>query len=430
MLYFFLGLALLVLGYYTYGRYIEKILAPDDRKTPAVANYDGVDFVTLPHWKNMLIQLLNIAGVGPVIGVILGIKFGDIVFLIIPVGNILAGATHDMLSGMMSMRHGGTNLPALIRQNLGNAYYKFFSWFTILLLLLVVAVFINVPANLIDKAFPQYEIFWLTVGAIFLYYIVATLFPVDKIIGKIYPFFGLMLLVGTVSVFVSICMHLVSNPDLLSETPKFAEMKWCAENPISEIPPKKVVEREILPLSIEQIQRLLKCTLSERHCDCAAAVGIMLWAGIRPKEVSRLTWRDIDLEEHVIVVRRRNSKTGGVRHIDICPPLRHWLGKIKKRNGQICPKNWIRKWHRLRVVAGFKHWTQDVLRHTFATYNLKRFHNLPKLQSEMGHADLSLIRTRYVNMGNITKANAKCFFEPRGILEYGTECNSVQCVSV
>ncbi len=230
MLYFFLGLALLVLGYYTYGRYIEKILAPDDRKTPAVANYDGVDFVTLPHWKNMLIQLLNIAGVGPVIGVILGIKFGDIVFLIIPVGNILAGATHDMLSGMMSMRHGGTNLPALIRQNLGNAYYKFFSWFTILLLLLVVAVFINVPANLIDKAFPQYEIFWLTVGAIFLYYIVATLFPVDKIIGKIYPFFGLMLLVGTVSVFVSICMHLVSNPDLLSETPKFAEMKWCAEN--------------------------------------------------------------------------------------------------------------------------------------------------------------------------------------------------------
>ena len=208
------------------------------------------------------------------------------------------------------------------------------------------------------------------------------------------------------------------------------KMKWCAENPISEIPPKKVVEREILPLSIEQIQRLLKCTLSERHCDCAAAVGIMLWAGIRPKEVSRLTWRDIDLEEHVIVVRRRNSKTGGVRHIDICPPLRHWLGKIKKRNGQICPKNWIRKWHRLRVVAGFKHWTQDVLRHTFATYHLKRFHNLPKLQSEMGHADLSLIRTRYVNMGNITKADAKCFFEPRGILEYGIECNSVQCVSV
>ena len=199
------------------------------------------------------------------------------------------------------------------------------------------------------------------------------------------------------------------------------KMKWCAENPISEIPPKKVVEREILPLSIGQIQRLLKCALNEPHCDCAAAVGIMLWAGIRPKEVSRLTWKDVDLEERIIVVRHRNSKTGGTRHIDICPPLRHWFGRIKNRNGQICPNNWIRKWHRLRVAAGFEHWTQDVLRHTFATYNLKRFHNLPKLQSEMGHADLSLIRTRYVNMGNITKAEAKCFFEPRGILEFNPE---------
>ncbi len=205
------------------------------------------------------------------------------------------------------------------------------------------------------------------------------------------------------------------------------KMKWCAENPISEIPPKKVVEREIQPLSIGQIQRLLKCTLSEHHCDCAAAVGIMLWAGIRPKEVSRLTWKDVDLDERVIVIRHRNSKTGGTRHIDICPPLRHWLGKIKNRNGQICPKNWIRKWQSLRIAAGFKHWTQDVLRHTFATYNLKRFHNLPKLQSEMGHADLSLIRTRYVNMHGISRADAKCFFEPCGILEYGSVRESGRC---
>lgn len=208
------------------------------------------------------------------------------------------------------------------------------------------------------------------------------------------------------------------------------KMKWCAENPISEIQPKKVVEREILPLSIGQIQRLLKYALDEPYCDCAAAVGIMLWAGIRPKEVSRLTWKDVDLDERVIVVRHRNSKTGGTRHIDICPPLRYWLEKIKNRNGQICPKNWIRKWQSLRVAAGFEHWTQDVLRHTFATYNLKRFHNLPKLQSEMGHTDLSLIRTRYVNMGSITKAEAKCFFEPRGILEYDSEHESRRCSAV
>lgn len=230
MLLFFLGLLLLVAGYFAYGSFIEKVLAPDDRATPAVSKRDGVDFLTLPHWKNMLIQLLNIAGVGPVIGVILGIKFGTMVFIIIPVGNILAGATHDFLAGMMSLRGGGANLPALIRQNLGSAYSKFFSAFMVLLLLLVVAVFINVPANLIDKEFPQINIFWWTVGAIFTYYVLATLFPVDKIIGKIYPLFGFMLLVGTLAVFVSICFKLIESPEVLGESAKFAEMKWCAAN--------------------------------------------------------------------------------------------------------------------------------------------------------------------------------------------------------
>ena len=104
MWYFLGGIALLICGYFTYGKFLERILAPDDRATPAVKNADGVDFVQLPHWKNMLIQLLNIAGIGPVIGVILGIKFGVIVFLIIPIGNIIAGATHDFLGGMMSLR--------------------------------------------------------------------------------------------------------------------------------------------------------------------------------------------------------------------------------------------------------------------------------------------------------------------------------------
>ena len=97
MILFFSGLVLLIVGYLTYGRFIEKIIAPDDRETPAISKCDGVDYVCLPHWKNMLIQLLNIAGVGPVIGVILGVKFGSIVFIIIPIGNLIAGATHDFL---------------------------------------------------------------------------------------------------------------------------------------------------------------------------------------------------------------------------------------------------------------------------------------------------------------------------------------------
>ena len=227
---FFLGIVLLIVGYFTYGKFVEKVISPDDRDTPAISQRDGVDFIVIPRWKNMLIQLLNIAGVGPVIGVILGIKFGEIVFLIIPIGNIIAGATHDMLSGMMSIRNGGANLPKIIREQLGSGYSKFFSVFTIILLLLVVAVFINVPANLIDKAFPSIQIFWWSVGGIFLYYVVATMFPVDKIIGKVYPLFGLMLLVGTFAVFISLCWSLIGNPTLLDESTTFQQMKWTGEN--------------------------------------------------------------------------------------------------------------------------------------------------------------------------------------------------------
>lgn len=179
MLLFLLGLAILIVGYCTYGKFIENILEPDDRPTPAKTRADGVDYVELPHWKNMLIQLLNIAGVGPVIGVILGIKFGVIAFVIIPIGNIIGGAVHDFTAGMMSLRHDGANLPALIRMTTGKTFYFIFSLFMIFLLLLVVAVFINIPARLIDGFWPSDALFWTAVLCIFLYYIAATLFPVE-----------------------------------------------------------------------------------------------------------------------------------------------------------------------------------------------------------------------------------------------------------
>ncbi|MGI6494519.1 MAG: carbon starvation CstA family protein [Kiritimatiellia bacterium] len=159
---------------------------------------DGVDYVPLPKWKNQLIQLLNIAGVGPVIGVIAGIKFGKIALLIIPVGCVFMGAVHDFLGGMLSIRMNGANLPAMIRKYLGRGYASVFSGFMVILLLLVVAVFINVPANLIDQTWlPDIPFFWWAVLAIFVYYVVATLFPVDKIIGAIYPFFGAVLMIGS-----------------------------------------------------------------------------------------------------------------------------------------------------------------------------------------------------------------------------------------
>lgn len=230
MLLFFTGLTLLIFGYFTYGKFIEKQLAPDDRKTPAVELKDGIDFLSLPHWKNMLIQLLNIAGVGPVIGVILGIKFGEIVFIIIPIGNIIAGATHDFLAGMMSLRNKGANLPAIIKMELGKTYYAIFSVFMIFLLLLVVAVFINVPANLINGMLPSKEIFWTAVASIFVYYIMATLFPIDKIIGKIYPIFGGLLIVGTFIIFVALMFEAFFNPQLLEESDAFKAYMWTASN--------------------------------------------------------------------------------------------------------------------------------------------------------------------------------------------------------
>ncbi|MDO4551468.1 MAG: carbon starvation CstA family protein [Planctomycetia bacterium] len=202
---FLTGIFILIAGYFTYGKFIKWILSPDNRTTPAILNEDGVDFICLPHWKNMMIQLLNIAGIGPVIGVILGIKFGAIVFLLIPIGNIIGGATHDFLAGMMSLRKGGANLPKIIQNTLGTSFSWFFNVFMIFLLLLVVAVFINVPAELVDGFWENTRAdFWAAVILIFIYYIIASLFPIDKIIGRLYPIFGLMLFFGTAMLLISL----------------------------------------------------------------------------------------------------------------------------------------------------------------------------------------------------------------------------------
>lgn len=230
MLFFLAGIVFLIVGYFTYGKLVEKIVGPDDRTPPAISEADGVDFVVLPKWKNMMIQLLNIAGVGPVIGVILGIKFGEIVFLIIPIGCVIAGATHDFLAGMMSIRDKGANLPKLIRDNLGNVYATIFSWFMVLLLLLVVAVFINIPATLCSALIPHPDDFWICVGTIFVYYVIATLFPVDKIIGTVYPFFAAMLLVGTVAIFVMLLVLGFQEPALLQESEAFQAAKFGGEH--------------------------------------------------------------------------------------------------------------------------------------------------------------------------------------------------------
>lgn len=225
---FLVGLLILLSGYLLYGVIVKKILKPDDRETPALAKRDGVDYLELPHWKNMLIQLLNIAGIGPVIGVISGILFGDIVFVIIPVGCVLMGAVHDYVAGMMSMRHGGANLTELVRLTAGKHLYRVFSVFLVIALLLVVAVFINVPARLLAGMSGGNNAFLWSVVGIFVYYICATMFPVDKIIGKIYPVFGAVLLIGTAALLVTLLFNAFKDPSLLIESEAFRSKMFTA----------------------------------------------------------------------------------------------------------------------------------------------------------------------------------------------------------
>ncbi len=188
---------------------------------------------------------------------------------------------------------------------------------------------------------------------------------------------------------------------------------WCDKNPIKFIERKKVIEKEIKPLTLEQTKHLLKISQSKKFKKCEAGVAILTLAGIRPKEVRRLKWSDIDLNENSITVRSLCSKTGGVRQVEICKSLKNLLARIDidDLNTSICPSNWISRWKSLREASGFKgKWQQDVLRHTYASFFAKHFKDLSRLQLNMGHCDQTLLRSRYINMAGISKADAKAFF--------------------
>lgn len=206
MVTFLIGLAILIIGGIAYGSYIDKLFGPDDRKTPAITRNDGVDFVPMSKMKNALIQLLNIAGTGPILGPIQGILFGPIAFITIPIGCVIGGCVHDYMSGMMSLRENGAQMPALIKKFMGNKIFQFYNIFLSLLMLLVGAVFIYTPGDLAvtqllgQKATVDNPTVWIVYGIIFIYYLCATLFPIDKIIGKIYPIFGAILLLSAVGV--------------------------------------------------------------------------------------------------------------------------------------------------------------------------------------------------------------------------------------
>ena len=191
MITFILSLLALILGYFLYGKFVERVFGPDDRETPAVAKADGVDFMVLPNWKIFMIQFLNIAGTGPIFGAIMGAKFGPSAYLWIVLGCIFAGATHDYLSGMISMRKGGVGLPEVIGDTLGDKARKLMLVFSVVLLMMVGAVFVYSPAEILD-GMAGTTTMWIII--IFAYYFIATMLPVDKVIGRIYPIFAFSLL--------------------------------------------------------------------------------------------------------------------------------------------------------------------------------------------------------------------------------------------
>ena len=203
-----ISLAVLLVGYLVYSRVVEKVFAPDDRQTPAIAINDGVDCVPMKPWRAFLVQLLNIAGTGPIFGALMGACFGPVVFLWIVFGSILGGAVHDFMSGMISSRHGGSSIAELSGIYLGNAARWVMRIFSIVLLVLTGTVFVNSPAALIVTLFENMNSyvapifldikFWIVI--ILLYYVLATLLPIDKVIGKLYPVFGVILIVMAVSV--------------------------------------------------------------------------------------------------------------------------------------------------------------------------------------------------------------------------------------
>lgn len=215
---FIISLVVLILGYIFYGRFVEKIFGTDpNRITPAVAKNDGVDFIPMPGWKVFLIQFLNIAGTGPIFGAIMGAKFGPSAFLWIVLGSIFAGAVHDYLSGMISLRGDGANLPNIIGHYLGKGLRYSMLVIIVFLLLLVGAVFVFSPAMILGETVSfssnvtTSTFIW--VGIIFVYYIMATLLPIDKIIGKIYPVFALALIFMAVGLMCGLFVKWPSIPE-------------------------------------------------------------------------------------------------------------------------------------------------------------------------------------------------------------------------
>ena len=275
MVTFTIALLLLIVGYVVYGGFVNRIFAPDaKRTTPAVAMNDGVDYMPMPTWKIFMIQFLNIAGLGPIFGAIMGAQFGTASYLWIVIGTLLAGAVHDFFAGCLSIRNGGANLPELIGKYLGTSAKTVMNVLSIVLMVLVGAVFVSGPAELLAGMTPAAlnVNFWIV--AIFLYYVLATLLPIDKIIGRIYPLFAIALLFMAVGVLV---MLYVKHPALPEMWNGFGTK--YDKSPIFPMMFVSIACGAISGFHATQSPLMARCMTSEKHCR-PIFYGAMVTEGI------------------------------------------------------------------------------------------------------------------------------------------------------
>ena len=215
MITFFICILALLLGYFIYSKFIERIEKIDpDQQTPAYKLNDGVDFVPMPWWRVFLIQFLNIAGLGPIFGAVAGAMWGPVAFLWIVLGSIFAGAVHDYFSGMLSIRHDGLSITEIVGIYLGKGTKQFMRAFTVILMVIVGAVFIMGPAKILSGLTPESLTMTFWVWVVFFYYVLATMLPIDKIIGKIYPVFGLALVFMAAGLIIALIFKGYHIPEL------------------------------------------------------------------------------------------------------------------------------------------------------------------------------------------------------------------------
>jgi carbon starvation protein CstA len=299
-------LTLLVLAYFTYGKYLEKLCGIDaGNPVPSETMYDGVDYIPMPRWKIFLIQLLNIAGLGPIFGALLGAAYGPVAFLWITLGGIFMGAMHDFVSGVISLKNNGQSLPEIIGKYLGNGTRNFMRVFSVLLMVLVGAVFMSQPAELVaaNVGLPGLEsvafgnITWellLVLGVILVYYILATLLPIDKIIGRFYPIFGIALLIMALSILYILLFNSDTYviPELTSLTNQIAD----ADNfPIIPMLFTTIACGALSGFHATQSPMMARCMTSEKQARSVfygamiaesiialiwAAIGMAFWGGV------------------------------------------------------------------------------------------------------------------------------------------------------